>query len=820
MTPGRLFQVFLIRVLPRLIVALLGGAALAQADPPGRVGRLNHAEGTIVFSPAGDNEWTDAQRNRPLTRGDRLWADRGSRADIQIGSSAVRMDGRTHLEILALDDQTAQLSVTQGTLNVRVRSLPEGESFEIDTPNLAYRATYPGDYRIDVDAASGTTRITIHSGTGAVYGESGQALPLGGGQQVTFRARALAQVNMQESPPQDAFDRWAADRNRLEDQSISARYVPREVVGYQQLDAHGQWAQDATHGMVWYPRGTAANWAPYRHGHWEWNSPWGWTWIDDAPWGFAPFHYGRWTLIASRWAWVPGHLGLRPLYAPALVAFIGGGGGGVNWKISLGSGGSGVAWFPLAPGEAWQPGYRASPVYISNVNRHIAVQDNASYVYQRHAEALTAVSAENFQRGNPVRAGFVRVTANTLSNAQVVPPPPMPERSGTLTRDRAAPSQVVPPPSAEVRQVITKSAQGSAQAAQAQAQAAQAQAAQAQAAQAQAAQAQAAQAQAQAAQAAQAQAAQDQAAKNQIAQAQAQQEADAQSARQSAEQAKNQRQQVQAAEEQAKANAQPKHAGAAKPAQQATAAAAAATAAKAAPARSKEQVKHEKLAKRAEQTKREEVAVQAGQARRERQATRAEQARREQVAARAEQAKREQVAVRAEQAKRAHLARQQSKRDQAAARAEQARQQARREQQIKREQLAVRAEQSRREAQARRAQQERNEAQARRDEQLSREVHAQRVEQARRTAERDAEVLREQRVRREEQGRREAQEREAVQRQQQALADQQRRDQQLWEQQRARVRQRPDLRDDRRAPPPPPEIWQRGTPILNPGRTS
>src|SRR6185369_7682657 len=455
-------------------------------------------------------------------------------------------------------------------------------NFEIATPNLAYRAAYPGDYRIDVDAASGTTRVTIHSGTGAVYGESGQALPLGGGQQITFRARALMQVNAQESPPQDAFDRWATDRNRLEDQSISARYVPREVVGYQQLDAHGQWAQDAAYGMVWYPRGTEPNWAPYRHGHWEWISPWGWTWIDDAPWGFAPFHYGRWALIGSRWAWVPGHLGLHPLYAPALVAFIGGGGGGVNWNISLGSGRPGVAWFPLAPGEAWQPGYRASPVYISNVNRHIAVQDNASYAHQRHADALTAVSAEDFDRGRPVRAGFVRVAANALSTSQVVPPPPMPERGGVLAHERATPSHVMPPASAQIRQVIANPAP-----------AAQVQAAQVQAAQVQA-----------AAQAAQAQA---QAAKIQLAQALAQQEADSQRASQSAEQEKTQHQQVQAAEE-AKVSAQSKRAEAAKPAEQATQAAAAATAAIAGQARGKEQVRREQAARRAEQAKREQVA--------------------------------------------------------------------------------------------------------------------------------------------------------------------------------------------------------------------
>jgi len=822
MSPGRLFQVFLFRLLPALVVALSGGPAMAQADPPGRVARLNYAEGIAVFSPAGDDEWTEAQLNRPLTRGDRLWTDRGSRAEIQIGSSAVRMDGRTQLEILALDDQTARLNVTQGVLNVRVRSLPEGENFEIDTPNLAYRATYPGDYRIDVDAASGTTRITIHSGTGAVYGESGQALPLGGGQQITFRARALVPVNAQESPPQDAFDRWAADRNRLEDQSISARYVPRELVGYQQLDAHGQWAHDATHGMVWYPRGTEPNWAPYRHGRWEWISPWGWNWIDDAPWGFAPFHYGRWALIDSRWAWVPGHLGLHPIFAPALVAFIGGSGGGGYQNISLGSGRPGVAWFPLAPGEAWQPGYRASPVYISNINRHIAVRDNASYAHQRHAEALTAVSAEDFQRGRPVRAGFVRVAANTLSKSQVVPPPPMPEGGGVLARARATPPHVMPPASAEIRQVIANPAPAVPPA-----------------------------------QAMPAQAAPAQAAKIQLAQAQAQQEADVLRARQSAQQEKTQRQQAQPAEEQAKVAAPAKPEEAAKPAPQVAAAAPAAAVAKAGQPRSQEQARREQLAKRAGQAKRELLAAQAAQAMRERGARRAEQAKREQVAAQAEQAKRAQVAaqaeqakraqvaaraeqakreqiaaraVRADQAKRAQLARreEQSKREQAASRAEQTRQQARRDQQAKREQLALRTEQSRREAKARRAQQERS--QALRDEQLRREAHAQQVEQARRTADHDAEVLREQRVRREEVARREEaarreevarreEQREALQRQQQALADQQRRDQQLWErQQRERVRQRPDLRDERRGPPP--EIWQRGIPILNPGRTS
>jgi len=285
-----------VRVSAALLLGFAVSGAFAQADPPGRVARLNYSEGNVAFAPAGDNEWIDAEINRPLVHGDKLWTDKGVRSEMQVGSAIVRMDGKTQLEVLTVDDQNAQLSVTQGTVYVRVRALPEGENFEIDTPNLAYRAAYPGDYRIDVDPQRGVTRVTIHSGTGAVYGDNkGQALAMGGGQQITFKGRTLAQVNVQEQPPQDNFDRWAAERHRREDQSVAARYVPREVVGYQALDAGGEWRTDETYGAVWFPQGVAANWAPYRNGRWEWIAPWGWTWLDDAPWAFVTSHYGRWT---------------------------------------------------------------------------------------------------------------------------------------------------------------------------------------------------------------------------------------------------------------------------------------------------------------------------------------------------------------------------------------------------------------------------------------------------------------------------------------------------------------------------------------------
>src|ERR1019366_9610886 len=103
-----------------------------------------------------------------------------------------------------------------------------------------------------------------------------------------------------------------------------------------------------------------------RAGRWDAVEPWGWTWIDDNPWGFAPFHYGRWSHDRGRWGWIPGSMQSRPVYAPALVAFV----SGAGWSASgsFGSGG-GVGWVPLAPNEPYVPGYRASAGYVRNVNQ-------------------------------------------------------------------------------------------------------------------------------------------------------------------------------------------------------------------------------------------------------------------------------------------------------------------------------------------------------------------------------------------------------------------------------------------------------------------
>ena len=431
------------RRLPWLVVLLccwLAGAALAQpatparvadaeGDPPARVASVTDRAGSVVFAPAGEQEWVDLPPNRPLTVGDRLWSDAGARAELHLGTATLHLDEQSHLGISALDTQAAQLILLQGTANARVRELAAGDNFEIDTPHVALRAEQPGDYRVEVEPQGGHTRVTVRSGAATIYGEDGQAMRLAAGQSQAFAGRALAQV---DAPPaaRDAFAQWVEQRNRAEDQSVAARHVPRAVVGYPQLDAHGTWSQDATYGTVWYPRVASADWAPYRDGRWEWIAPWGWTWIDQAPWGFAPFHYGRWATIGSRWAWVPGPLAARPAYAPALVAFFGD--GTTSFSLNIGNG-PGVGWYPLAPGEAWWPSYRASTRYVGWLNPRIDLRRQhrdawERHQHRRHAHAITAVAIDDFRRGRAVREHWRSVNPAGLRGAQFGVTPQRPER--------------------------------------------------------------------------------------------------------------------------------------------------------------------------------------------------------------------------------------------------------------------------------------------------------------------------------------------------------------------------------------------------------
>jgi hypothetical protein len=423
-----------VRVLGFVVgVAFFVFSGAASADPPSRVARLGYTAGAVSFSPAGENDWVQATVNRPLTNGDRLWTDAGARAEVQAGGAVIRMNANTSVSVLNLDDQITQLQLTQGTLNVRVRRLAPNQVFEVDTPNLAFTLRQPGSYRIAVDPDGNATDIIVRQGQGEALGE-GAAYLVDSRQAYRFRGTDLGDYEYLDAARLDEFDRWAADRDRAFDNSVSARYVSRDVVGYQDLDANGSWRVDATYGNVWFPNRVAADWAPYRDGHWAWIDPWGWTWVDDAPWGFAVTHYGRWTNLRGTWGWVPGPVRSTAYYAPALVVFV----GGDNFRLTLSSGNvGGVAWFPLAPREVFRPSYPVSRSYFENVNRSNTVINNTVinntynttnvtkvvYVNRQVPGAVVAVPTTTFVQSQPVSRAAVRVNRETVARAVVAVSP-------------------------------------------------------------------------------------------------------------------------------------------------------------------------------------------------------------------------------------------------------------------------------------------------------------------------------------------------------------------------------------------------------------
>ncbi len=454
------------------VLALVAGLALlafsgwVSADPPSRIARLGYLTGAVSFSPAGEDDWVQAALNRPLTSGDRLWADAGARAEIQVGGAMIRMNGGTGVSVLNLDDRIAQLQLTQGTLNVRVRRLGPSQSFEVDTPNLAFTLRQPGEYRIDVDPDGNATTIVVRQGQGEVYGE-GASYVIDSRQPYRFTGTGLREYDTVEPPRLDDFDRWAGDRDHAYDNSGSARYVSPDVVGYQDLDANGTWRTDPTYGSVWTPNRVAAGWAPYRDGHWAWVDPWGWTWVDDAPWGFAVSHYGRWANFGGHWGWVPGPVRTPAYYAPALVVFV----GGANFMLAISSGNvGGVGWFPLAPREVYRPSYPVSRGYFENINRSNTVINttvinntynntnvtNVVYANRQVPGAVVAVPTTAFVQSQPVSRATVQVTRAMVAGAPVAL---IPQAVPTATSVRgAAAAGDKPPPRVFERPVVARTA--------------------------------------------------------------------------------------------------------------------------------------------------------------------------------------------------------------------------------------------------------------------------------------------------------------------------------------------------------------------------
>jgi hypothetical protein len=221
-------------------------ALAVAADPPARVGRVALAQGQVAIGSDVGAEMTAAQVNWPVTAGTMVTTAAGGRTELRIGSTSVRLDGDSSLEVLALDDDALRLRLHYGSASVRVANPDLLPGFVLETPQARVRLRQPGRVRVDAERVRDTSFVTVIDGVASVEG---------GGSQLTLRSGRRAELSDEDvrtlAASRDAFDDWAAQRDRYQEAPTAVRYVGTEMTGYEDLDRYGSWSVDDAYGPLW-----------------------------------------------------------------------------------------------------------------------------------------------------------------------------------------------------------------------------------------------------------------------------------------------------------------------------------------------------------------------------------------------------------------------------------------------------------------------------------------------------------------------------------------------------------------------------------------
>jgi hypothetical protein len=509
----------MVAILVLLTTVMLGPALVWSQDPPSpeqaaevTPARVSYINGQVSFWRPGAQEWAEARVNTPLSPGDLLYTGPDGSVEVQFGPRAfVRAGNGTQLGLDNQEPDYVQFRITSGHAALDVRELPSGNTVEMATPNAAFTVERAGYYHVDLHDDSTTFR-SHRGGSATITPAGGAATPLAPNQQIVVSGTDAPRVEPAGPAPQlSAWDRWNYQRTAYLIQPSLTQHVSPSLYGTEALAQHGTWRTEETYGSVWVPTTVAPGWVPYSTGRWIWDPRFGWTWLDDAPWGWAPYHHGRWVFVRNYWAWAPGPVVVRPVYAPALVVFLGG-------PVVVGVGVRPLHWAPLGWGEPiipwWgRPGYVGvaswhgwgGPRVVNNVviNRTTNVQVTNITVYKNvHVHnAVVATSADRFGHGavrttrvddvrvrelTPVRGALEvkPVAASVMSGegAKTKPPAAVQERKVVATRAprdlspalqaqglgaergpaAAAAPQIVPAPKREVTRTISTTPPGGA----------------------------------------------------------------------------------------------------------------------------------------------------------------------------------------------------------------------------------------------------------------------------------------------------------------------------------------------------------------------
>ncbi|HEU0005117.1 MAG TPA: DUF6600 domain-containing protein [Terriglobia bacterium] len=362
-----------------LLVFLAGTSDPLQAvdAPVARMLRVSLLEGDVTYQRTDLDRWVDLSVNTPVLEGDKIWVGRGGRAEVEFeNGSFARLSENTIIEFSRLADMNSrdgvEVRLVQGLASFEVRPEP---AFAIQTPLFSAQLNDAASFRADVET-DGSGRLVVFNGKLEVAGPSSR-LFLGNGEVVRFLSQDADRYYLETNYVKDEWDRWVEERQAYLTKITQERFHYGDS-GWTTADLYnyGSWYDVPTYGRVWRPASVDTDWVPFRSGRWCWY-PFGWTWISYEPWGWIPYHYGRWAHVNPYgWSWVPG---------PRYVSWCP---GAVNWV----QGTHWVGWVPLGPHEPWYGYGHGGNVFVSRNFRH-----RGSVTYLPHDSFVNGTPARGFR---------------------------------------------------------------------------------------------------------------------------------------------------------------------------------------------------------------------------------------------------------------------------------------------------------------------------------------------------------------------------------------------------------------------------------------
>lgn len=306
-----------------------------EPEVTARVGRVSFLTGEARIKRIGSDDWERVVLNLPIVEGDEIATDKGARLEIQFDKyQHVRLAENAFLKMVTLRDNAVAVSLSLGSMTVRIRALDKDGSFEIDAPRTTIAIQKAGAYRVDA-GREGDSEIRVAAtddGEARVYSENaGFLLRNGRSSRIFIEGARTGEWEMADASTfSDEFGDWSAARDaeiakRL-DSSYYGKYYDDDIYGADDLSSEGEWIDIPGYGNVWRPYASTisryVDWSPYRYGTWRWMSPYGWIWVNDEPWGWATYHHGRWFYYSGRWLWSPYgyYRPSRSWWYPALVS--------------------------------------------------------------------------------------------------------------------------------------------------------------------------------------------------------------------------------------------------------------------------------------------------------------------------------------------------------------------------------------------------------------------------------------------------------------------------------------------------------------------